>query len=255
MIKAERQESIRALVGSHGSASVRDIAAELGVSEMTIRRDLAEMSDRGELERVHGGALRTSERRPSMLRREYTHAEKRSRRAEEKRLIAKRAVQLIEEDATVFLGTGTTVEQMVPLLPACRLRIVTNSLSVFTMIESDPAYELCLIGGTYRPRTSAFVGPLTEEAIGRLGIDAAFIGANGVSDGSVFTSNAEEGRFQELAFNAADSRYVLADSSKIGKRDFFRFYDLIEVDALITDAQLGDNDRRELEEHCAVLCP
>lgn len=253
MIKAERQDSIRALVGSHGSASVRAIAAELGVSEMTIRRDLAEMSDRGELERVHGGARSAGERRPSMLRREYTHAEKRGRMAEEKRSIAKRAVRLIEKDATIFLGTGTTVEQMVPLLPTCHLRIVTNSLSVFTMVEGNHEHDLCLIGGVYRPRTAAFVGPLADDAIRRLGIDAAFIGANGVSDGSVFTSNAEEGRFQQLAFDHADSRYVLADSSKVGRRDFFCFYDLIDIDALVTDAHIAEDDRRALEEHCTVL--
>lgn len=253
MIKAERQENIRALVGSHGSASVHSIAVELGVSEMTIRRDLAEMSDRGELERVHGGALRANSSRPSMPGREYTHAEKRTRNAEEKRSIAERAVRLIDEGQTIFLGTGTTVEQMVPLLPAFHLRIVTNSFSVFTMIEDNPAYELCLIGGTYRPRTSAFIGPLANEAISRLGIDVAFIGANGISDGSAFTSNAEEGCFQQLAFDHADRRYLLADSSKVGKRDFFRFYHLIDVDALVTDGRLGERDLRVLEEHCTVL--
>lgn len=253
MIKAERRDSIRRLVEERGSASVKDIAAELAVSEMTVRRDLEEMSLAGDLVRVHGGALRANSNRPSMLGRECTHAEKRSRNAEEKRSIAERAVRLINEDQTIFLGTGTTVEQMVPLLPAFHMRIVTNSFSVFTMIEDNPAYELCLIGGTYRPRTSAFVGPLADEAISRLGIDAAFIGANGISDGSAFTSNAEEGWFQQLAFDHADRRYLLADSSKVGKRDFFRFYHLIDVDALVTDGRLEEGDLRVLEEHCTVL--
>lgn len=253
MIKAERQSNIREIVDNRGSASVRDIAEELAVSEMTVRRDLIEMSEAGELERVYGGARSAGQRRSPMLRREYSHAEKRGRHAGEKLSIARRAVSLVEPESTIFLGTGTTVEQMVPLLPDCHLRIVTNSLSVFTMIDTKPEYELCLIGGMYRPRTAAFVGPLAEEAIGRLGIDMAFIGANGIFEDAAFTSNVEEGRFQQLAFDNAARRYLLVDSSKMGKRDFYMFYRVPDIDALITDAAIGETTRLALAEETDVL--
>lgn len=253
MIKAERQDSIKRLVEERGSASVKDIAAQLDVSEMTVRRDLEEMASSGELVRVHGGARSTGARRHSMLRQEYSHTEKRDRNMAQKRVIAARAVSLIEEDSTVFLGTGTTVEQMVPLLPACRLRIVTNSLAVFNMLEGNEGYELCLVGGTYRPRTGAFVGPLAEDAIGRLGLNLAFIGANGIFDGEVSTSNAEEGHFQELAFEKADARYLVADASKVGRRDFFTFYHLIKLDALITDETIAPEALQQLSEYTEVL--
>ena len=65
------------------------------------------------------------------------------------------------------------------------------------------------------------MGPTAEDTLRALGIDAAFIGANGILDGDVSTSNMEEGRIQQLAFSKADSRYLIADSSKIGKRDFY----------------------------------
>ena len=74
----------------------------------------------------------------------------------------------------------------------------------------------------YRRRTAAFVGPTAEDALRALGIDAAFIGANGILDGDVSTSNMEEGRIQQLAFSKADTRYIIADSSKIGRRDLTR---------------------------------
>lgn len=72
----------------------------------------------------------------------------------------------------------------------------------------------------HRRRTAAFVGPTAEDTLRALGIDAAFIGANGILDGDVSTSNMDEGRIQQLAFSKADTRYLIADSSKIGGRYF-----------------------------------
>ena len=72
----------------------------------------------------------------------------------------------------------------------------------------------------YRRRTAAFAGPTAEDALRALGIDAAFIGANGILDGDISTSNMDEGRIQQLAFSKADARYLIADSSRIGRRYF-----------------------------------
>lgn len=147
MIKAERQDKVRQLLEEQGTVSVKEISDALGVSDMTIRRDLEELASLGEIERVHGGARSAQGRPHAMLRHEYSHSEKRTKHAEEKLQIARRAVELIEEGSTIFLGTGTTVEQMASMLPACRLRIVTNSLSVFSLLEASEDYELCLVGG------------------------------------------------------------------------------------------------------------
>nr|WP_275689582.1 DeoR/GlpR transcriptional regulator [Collinsella aerofaciens] len=189
-----------------------------------------------------------------MLRHEYSHSEKRTKHAEEKLQIARRAVELIEESSTIFLGTGTTVEQMASMLPAFRLRIVTNSLSVFNLLEAREDCDLCLVGGMYRRRTAAFVGPTAEDALRALGIDAAFIGANGILDGDVSTSNMDEGRIQQLAFSKADSRYLIADSSKIGKRDFYTFCRLDSLDAVVCEPGITAEDRAAIEEHTQVIC-
>ena len=152
MIKAERQDKVRQLLEEQGTVSVKEISDALGVSDMTIRRDLEELASLGEIERVHGGARSAQGRPHAMLRHEYSHSEKRTKHAEEKLQIARRAVELIEEGSTIFLGTGTTVEQMASMLPAFRLRIVTNSLSVFNLLEEREDCELCLVGGMYRRR-------------------------------------------------------------------------------------------------------
>lgn len=95
---------------------------------------------------------------------------------------------------------------------------MTNSLSAFSLLEAHEDCDLCLVGGMYRRRTAAFVGPMAEDTLRALGIDAAYIGANGILDGDVSTSNMDEGRIQQLAFSKVDTRYLIADSSRIGRR-------------------------------------
>lgn len=253
MNKADRQTAILGVLDERASATVQELAAVLDVSGMTVRRDLEEMAARSELVRVHGGAHRAGGDRPSMLRREYSHAEKREKHMREKRAVARRAISLIEPDSTVFLGTGTTVEQMACQLPDCHLRIVTNSLAVFSLIEPKPLYELCVVGGMFRARTGALVGPIAEEGIDRLGLDIAFVGANGVCGNDVSTSNMEEGHFQQMALDKADARYVVLDASKIGRRDFFNFYELSRLDALVCDESITDEQRAAVEEYADVL--
>ena len=97
---------------------------------------------------------------------------------------------------------------------------VTNSLSAFSLLEAREDCELCLVGGMYRSRTAVFVGPTAVDTLRALGIDTAIIGANGILDGDVSTSSMDEGRIQQLAFSKADTRYLIADSSRIGRRYF-----------------------------------
>ena len=96
MIKAERQDKVRQLLEEQGTVSVKEISDALGVSDMTIRRDLEELASLGEIERVHGGARSAQGRPHAMLRHEYSHSEKRTKHAEEKLQIARRSVELIE---------------------------------------------------------------------------------------------------------------------------------------------------------------
>ncbi len=254
MIKAERQDKIRQLLEGQGTVSVKEISDSLGVSDMTIRRDLEELAVAGDIERVHGGARRAQNRSRSMLRHEYTHNEKRKLHADEKLQVANTAVSLLEEDMTVFLGVGTTVEQMAAVLPPIHLRVITNSLSVFKILESHEDCELCLIGGMYRRRTAAFVGPVAELSLRTIGIDAAFIGANGILDNDVSASNMEEGSIQQMALSKADSRYVIADSSKIGKRDFYTFYSLSDLDGLVCESSISTEKRQAVDEYTKVIC-
>ena len=138
MIKAERQDKVRQLLEEQGTVSVKEISDALGVSDMTIRRDLEELASLGEIERVHGGARSAQGRPHAMLRHEYSHSEKRTKHAEEKLQIARRAVELIEEGSTIFLGPGTTVEQMASMLPYVDVLKVSEEEMLLLTGDSNP---------------------------------------------------------------------------------------------------------------------
>lgn len=256
MIKAERQDRVRELVASQGTVTVREIVSRLGVSDMTVRRDLEELAQAGELERVHGGARCVEPHRDSVLMKEFTHDEKRSQHVPEKSQIARLAASLIKPGETVFLGTGTTIERMVPFLPRGDLRVITNSLSVFNLLSERQSggLSLVLIGGTYRSHTGAFVGPLAEEGVGRLGIGTAFIGANGILGDSVSTSNMEEGNLQRIAFDKADRRILVVDSSKFDHRDFYSFYRVSELDAIVCEPGSDSEKTSKFSELTKIIC-
>ena len=260
MLKAERQEQIIARLAGGGTESVSAIAQVLDVSDMTVRRDLEELAERGVVERVYGGARMPAAVRESFsaagipLLREYSHTEKRRLRSEEKQRIAQRAIELIEPSDTVFLGAGTTVEHMARFLPDIRLRVITNSLSAFKLLEHREHCELYLVGGLYRQQTGCFVGAMAEDAVSPLGIDKAFIGANGISGGSLFCADMDEGRIQRLVLTKARERYAVSDTSKLGRRDFYAFFGLSDLTALVCDDALSDAQRSEIEEQVRLIC-
>ncbi len=146
MIKAERQDKVRQLLEEQGTVSVKEISDALGVSDMTIRRDLEELASLGEIERVHGGARSAQGRPHAMLRHGLSHSEKRTKHAR-KSCRLRAVLWSLSRKARPSCGTGTTVEQMASMLPAFRLRIVTNSLSVFNLLEAREDCDLCLVGG------------------------------------------------------------------------------------------------------------
>ncbi len=254
MLKSERYDAIVDLVNKQGTVEVNDIAEKLNVSDMTIRRDLKELADQERLMRVHGGARSLNHKSTLTISRELTHSEKSSVHASEKMRVAELAAELIEENQTIFLGPGTTVADLAGLIPDINLRVITNSLPVIEILSPKLNVEVCALGGTLRHSTGAFVGPIAEESISALGIDIAFIGANGVNDAGISTSTASEGCLQMKVLDRACTRCVLVDSSKINKRDFYTFYKLDDLDYLITDSKIDPEQKDMIEGFTTVMC-
>lgn len=253
MLKAERQDRIVEMCRVRGTVSVHEIATTLGVSDMTVRRDLEELSEEGRIERLRGGAKTSEGVRDRALIRESAHLERQLLHIEEKTKIAKAAASLVSEDDTIFLGSSTTVEMAAQFLPVIPLRIVTNSLPIFNLFVDGDIREIIMLGGTYRPRSGTFMGPITENALSSLGFDKAFIGVDALRDGQLFTSTLDAGRLYSTVFDHATECFVLADSSKIGSRGFYSFYSLKPNDTVICDDGVDPEELKDLRTYARVL--
>lgn len=255
MLKSERQDALARLTDELRTLTVRDAAERLGISEMTVRRDFDELAEQGRVKRVRGGARTCSAKRGLTISREFSRTEKQLLHPNSKRAIGRAAAALVAEGDTIFLANGTTAEAMAGELPDVRLRIVTNSLPVFATLEERSNIELFLLGGLFRPGTGALVGPMAEETLSNMGLAKAFVGVNGINEGKAYASNMEACALQRAALESADERYLLADGSKFGRRDFFSFFDLEDVSAIVTDGGLPEELRGDAEQHTRLITP
>ncbi|MDQ3947143.1 MAG: DeoR/GlpR family DNA-binding transcription regulator [Actinomycetota bacterium] len=231
LLPAERHRRIQQLLDERNVMRVSAMSELLGVSEVTIRRDLEELERRGVLERIHGGAI--SSRR---LRSEPRYLEAMTSHAEEKRDIGRAAAALVEPGDTLFFNGGTTTLEVFRHLDGPNLRVVTNHVGV-PLEVGDRELDLIVVGGQYRAPSNSLVGPFAVDALRRMHATKAFIGVEGISLRSgATTPSASEAEIARLMIERTRGDVILvADSSKIGAVADFVVTGLDEVTALVTD--------------------
>mgnify|MGYP002754592010 FL=1 len=251
MLKQEKLDRILETVNTKGTITVKEIMTSLDISDMTARRYLQELADKDLLVRVHGGAekLRTG----SLLSNERSNVEKQALQIAEKQEIAKFAGHLVEERETIFIGPGTTLEYFARELPIDNIRVVTNSLPVFLILNERKLTDLILIGGNYREITGAFVGTLTLQYLSSLQFSKAFVSCNGIKDNANATFSEEEGESQRIALNNSNKKYLLADNSKFNKFDFYTFYNISDIDTIVSDSKLSKETFDQLSKQTKII--
>jgi DeoR family fructose operon transcriptional repressor len=248
MYAEERQEAIASLVISKGRASVAELAQAYDVTTETVRRDLAALDRAGVLRRVHGGAVPVR----ALHLVEAGVGERETTRSEHKDAIALAAAEFFPlSGASVLFDAGTTTARIAAQLPTDReLVVVTNSVPIAARLAAMPSVTLQLLGGRVRGLTQAAVGEQTLRVLDTLRVDIAFIGTNAISIGhGLSTPDSDEAAVKRAMVNAANYVVVAADSSKVGREDFVSFAPISSVDTLITDSELGDEDREQLTQH------
>lgn len=252
MIKEERHQCILKLLHDKKIITVSEFSRKLDVTEMTIRRDLQELADLDLLIRIHGGARLLA---PSQsAAQELSHKQKRKLHPAEKRSIAQTIAQEIENQDTVFLGVGTTIEGVYNFLDAIdSARIVTNSIHIFEQFKYDDRFELLLVGGIYRSKSGSFIGALANDFIQSIHVQKAFIGVNAINGTAVFNANEDEGTLQRQILDNAHKRYIVADSHKFNQTDFYQFYDLKDATHLVTDEKLSDELLERYNDYLTVM--
>ena len=225
---ARRQQLLDRLAAS-GYVGSAELAAELGVSEMTVRRDLRRLVDDGLARRVPGGASLPGGAGPETF-------EARSDTArDEKRALAKAAAGLLGDAATVALDAGTTVAVLVDLLPE-GLTVVSHSLPVLTACTAAGGRDVVALGGYYEPTTRSFTGPATRSAVRDLAVDVAVLSCTALDERGAWSANSVDAEIKRALAEVADRVVVLADRHKVGTRAAVRFAVPEDVHVVVTDA-------------------
>ena len=229
MLTDERFAVIRSLLADDSVVKIQAIVEATNASESTVRRDLSQLEDLGELVRVHGGAKRvfSVDVEPSV-------SEKRLRFQDEKLAIGRYAASLIEDGEFVFIDAGTTTLAMIPFIQAENVTIVTNGLELAVQM-AESKFTVILLGGVVKPNTRAMIGSETLKQLLQYRFSRAFMGTNGIDVRFGFTTpDTQEAHVKESAIAQANRVYVLADHSKFEKVSFCQFVDF-EKATVITD--------------------
>lgn len=241
MFAAQRRELILATLRTEGRVVAKDLAASLGISEDSVRRDLRELAAEGLLHRVHGGALPAS---PAVA----DFAARTAIGTDAKAEVARLAAALVRDGQTVGLDGGTTAQQVARALPpGLRATVVTHSPTVAVELATHPSVEVIVVGGRLFKHSVVAAGAAAHEAIGRVSLDAFFLGVTGIHPtAGLTTGDADEAAVKRAWVGRAAETYVLGSSEKIGAASAFEVVPLADVTAVLTDSRAPGQAVEEL---------
>lgn len=247
LIPAERHAYILNVLHQQRTVRVSALSEALGVSEITIRRDLEKLEEQGLLERTHGGAILTQR-----MHQEPLYVQKERLEIEAKRAIGKVAATLINEGETIFINSGSTTRQIFPHLGHLhRLRVITSNAAAITDLGNRAeSIELIVVGGTYRWQSNSFVGPIALSTIAQINATKTFLGVDGISIQHGLTTPIQD-EAQVARAMIAQTRgavIVVADYTKIGVVAEFVTCPLQRVETIVTDTRLDDEWREALNQ-------
>lgn len=248
MYAAERQQLLAERLQEHGRLVVLDLAEELGVSNETIRRDLAALERDGLAQRVHGGAVASRALtilEPGLAQRTTTNAEAKGR-------IAKEAAALLPPaNGSIVLDAGTTISQLVDHIPLDHpLTVLTHAIPIAGKLTAIPSVNLHILGGRVRGVTAAAVGQSTVDTLASIHVDVCFLATNAATPGhGLSTPDAEEAAVKRALVKSARTVVALFDSSKFASEHVFQFATYDDLDVVVTDSGASAEDIAALEAH------
>jgi DeoR/GlpR family transcriptional regulator of sugar metabolism len=252
VLARQRQTVILERVREDGGVRVAELARDLGVSDMTVRRDLELLANRGLIEKVHGGA--TS--RPGSALFEPGFAAKSSLQQAEKEAIADAAVALVAPGTAIGISAGTTTYALARrLVDVAGLTVVTNSVPVADVLHrAGRADQTIILTGGVRTPSDALVGPFAVAALRTIHLDQVFMGVHGIDPRSGLTTpNVLEADTDRALVASGRRLVVVADSSKWGVIGISSIARLDEADTLVTDSGLGAEAREIAAEQVREL--
>jgi len=232
MIAFTRRAFILELLENKGIISIKDAAKELNVAEITIRRDFEKLEAEGKLKRVHGGAATPG----NLDGAELTMTSKLPQNIAAKEKVAQKAASIVRAGESIFIDGGTTMMPLAAQLMKLRVKIVTYNTMILQQAY-NPAAEIILIGGEYKPHYKMNVGSLAQEMLKNFYFDRAFYSCAGIDAKHqvVYTTEYESLNMKKIAMKNAKENHLLVDSSKFSKQGFLKFCDTVTFASILTD--------------------
>lgn len=243
MIATERKRYIMQQLNERGIINLKEIAKELGISEITARRDFEKLEQEGKLKRVLGGATLGEEQDTTADGAELTMKEKKMLHKSEKERIARYAAQFVQDEDSVFLDAGTSMVPLMRILEKRKIKIVTyNELLINGM--NNPVAEVFIVGGQHRSYYSMNVGPVAHDVLKQFYFNKAFFGCSGVdmSQGMAYTTEMESLLMKRIALENAGESYLLVDHSKLGRRNYLKLAEISSFTGVISDKVEGQGE-------------
>lgn len=246
MLANDRQEKILEIIERDGSVKTSQLVEVFDVSLETIRRDFDVLEKQGYLEKVYGGAVLKNKENKTLT---YSLREKKN--VEEKKEVARLAINLIEEGDTIALNASTTNLEIARLIKekVSHLTVITNSLMIANELAETTGINLILAGGMYNKNEFAFLGEVTAKFFQNFSVDKAFICVGGVSLKKGLTDYLiDEILVEKKMIDIAERIYILADSTKIESNSLIKLSDLQDNMVIVTDSKLNEKIKKDYED-------
>ncbi|GGA97231.1 DeoR/GlpR family DNA-binding transcription regulator [Mucilaginibacter rubeus] len=226
----KRKQKIIEQLSQTGEVDIKQLAAELNISEITARRDLNQLAADGLLYRTRGGATKVNPHEKP-----HSFVNKSAQNAAVKDAICRRAASQISDGDIIFMDCGSTVFRLCQFIKNKKIKVITNSLPVVYELQ-DSAVSVNIIGGELDKERQAVHGTTAIEHIQKYRATKAFLGVDGISEAGLFANSEHEASITTAFAASSAFTYILCDISKISKETYLNFAGLDIINAIITNA-------------------
>lgn len=245
-LTVERRREILNMLNENGQVFVHELSAKFNVSEVTIRNDLELFESKKLLIRSRGGAMKYE----NTVGVDYQISDKDKIHYAEKIRIGKKAAELVKENETIIVDSGTTTMEVVKNLdPNNVFNVITNAINIANQLINSKNITIIVPGGTLRKNSQSLVGPLAEKSLRSFYVDKLFMGVDGfdISQGA-FTPNIEEASLNQVMIEISKEVILVADSSKFNRRSLAFICPVDKIDIVVTDDNISKENQKQLED-------
>lgn len=239
-----RRVKILEMLDDEGQLKINQLSEIFNVSDVTIRNDLTQLEEKGLLIRTRGGGIRIQR-----VGLDYHLEEKARRNLKEKQAIGKKTVELINDNDTIILDSGTTTQEVAKNLSNINnLTVITNALNIVSQLIQFPNIRVVVLGGNLRNSSLSMIGPIAEINIKNYYCDKLIMGVDSINSlHGISTPTIEEAHLNRFMIECAKEVIVVTDSSKFLRRSFAFIAPITIVNTIVTDCKIPESDYQNLQ--------